>query len=680
MSDILLYAAVFCWPIFYLFNHVFPRNGFYNAIGNDFYSLYYKYKLYLLACLSQGHFPLWSPAEGAGYAFRDNPFTQALYPLNLLLVIWYKISGGYNPLDHQIFTVLGISIFALGLFLWLKTINNNLRACFFATLVMSVSFRVTEATRFPNAVHTFAWYPWVLYAITKVMFSQTLQDAVTGGIILTLSGVLLCTGGYPYCIYYSIFLFVPYTFIFLVGSLKERLFDPERIFWRRAAAVLLLSGFLVILICGPYLQWSRELMAQTAERPAADFAYSTKHQFTFEDTIGSLVYPPASSAEGWYFFSITALLVILLYLFAASKETSETLPVKLFFVGWFAVISYITYGKQSYLFELLWKYLPGFARLRVWPRLNIVLVPILAWMLSVAYNSFETSVLQKKENEKYSRTVKTLAVLAIIYAVILGTQLYMFHNKIYNPLWLKYFKNVASSDIKFIIYGAAAFIFIFALIILNNWRQRQSLLTITFVLLIAAATIETHHVGANMWTHKAAVMQGRISLDVAKINRVSFQYPRRYYNGSISLGSDFGVNVLENWYFERYMRFLRQTENELEARKMLLGQIDGRRLFFSESIEYPTVSAFLHDALRYRENTPEVLSYTGDELILKFNASAEGYLSFIDNWDYGWKVFVDGKEEKVDLLFGTFKSVKLSPGMHHVRFSYQPGWFFRIKK
>jgi len=670
--------VVFCWPVFYLFNHVFPINGLYTAIGNDFYSLYYKYKLYLLACLSQGHFPLWSPAEGAGYAFRDNPFTQALYPFNALLTIWYKISGGYNPLDHQVFTVLGISIFALGLFTWLKSTNSNLRACVFATLVMSVSFKVTEATRFPNAIHTFAWYPWVLYAITRIMFSQTPRGTVTGGIILVLSGIFLCTGGYPYCIYYSVFLFVPYTLVFIARPLRERLFGNEKICWKYAVTTLAIGTFLIILICGPYLQWNKELIAQTAERPAADFAYSTKHQFTFEDTAGSLVYPPASAAEGWYFFSITALFVISLYLFTASKETGANLWVKSFFVGWFAVISYITYGRQSYLFEMLWKYLPGFASLRVWPRLNIILVPVFAWLLSIAYNSFETSILQKNENEKSSRVIKVVATLTVVYAVVIGIQLYLYINKIYDPLWLKYFKNVSSNDIKFIIYGAGALAVVCAVTTLNSrWKSKGSL-TATLIILIAMATIEMRHVGAHMWTHKDEVIRNRISLDVAEIDRVSFQYPRRYYDGPISLGPNFGVNILENWYFARYMRFLKQTDNELEARKILLGQIDGRRLFFSESIECMTVTAFLQDAQRYRENTPKVLSYTGDELIVEINVPSDGYLNFIDNWDYGWKVFVDEKEERIELLFGTFKAVKLSPGIHRVRFSYQPGWFFRF--
>jgi uncharacterized membrane protein YfhO len=68
-----------------------------------------------------------------------------------------------------------------------------------------------------------------------------------------------------------------------------------------------------------------------------------------------------------------------------------------------------------------------------------------------------------------------------------------------------------------------------------------------------------------------------------------------------------------------------------------------------------------------------LVSYTGDELVWEINAPVGGYLSFIDNWDRGWKVFIDGKVVDIELLFGTFKSVRLTPGNHSVRFSYQPG-------
>ena len=143
--------------------------------------MYYKYKIYLLDCLANFHLPLWSPSEAAGFPFYTNPFAQVFYPFNALLVLWYKVFGGYSPLDHQLFTVLGISIFALGLFMWLKRINKDITAVVFAVMVMSVSFKITEIIRFPNAVHSAAWYPWILYAIDADNVQQLYERDGKGG-------------------------------------------------------------------------------------------------------------------------------------------------------------------------------------------------------------------------------------------------------------------------------------------------------------------------------------------------------------------------------------------------------------------------------------------------------------------------------------------------------------------
>jgi hypothetical protein len=91
---------VFCWPLIFLFRHVFVINGKVLTIGNDFIGLYYKYKVYLLDCLANFHFPLWSPSEAAGFPFYTNPFAQVFYPFNAMLVLWYKVFGGYTWLVY----------------------------------------------------------------------------------------------------------------------------------------------------------------------------------------------------------------------------------------------------------------------------------------------------------------------------------------------------------------------------------------------------------------------------------------------------------------------------------------------------------------------------------------------------------------------------------------------------
>ncbi len=87
MNDRGYIIAVVVWPFIFLAPYTLNSIG----IGNDFGYLYYVYKVYLLSVWNSGHFPLWSPTEGAGYPFFSNPFAQAFYPLNLLYFAYYKV-------------------------------------------------------------------------------------------------------------------------------------------------------------------------------------------------------------------------------------------------------------------------------------------------------------------------------------------------------------------------------------------------------------------------------------------------------------------------------------------------------------------------------------------------------------------------------------------------------------
>ena len=685
----LLPLLVFCWPMIYLSEHIFVINGQFLATGNDFIVLYYKYKIYLLDCLANFHLPLWSPSEAAGFPFYTNPFAQAFYPLNILLVLWYKALGGYSPFDHQLFTILGISIFALGLFMWLRRINKDITAVVFAVMVMSVSFKITEVLRFPNAVHSAAWYPWILYAITWIMFSSSMKETVKAAGLLALFVVCLCTAGYPYFAYYTVFLIFPYLLAFLITPLRTRLFGEQPVYLKRAFAAMSAAGFVTLLLCGHHVVGIKRLMSETIDRAGKSFEYSTSHIFNFEDTLGSLVYPPVSSAEGWYFFSITALLIIAVYLLyrqsPTAKDKPEAIPggslwVKLFFVAWIGIISYISYGKSSYLFIFLWHYMPGFSSLRVWGRLNIILVPIFAWLLSIAYSHFAGALRNNTSGGLRSVAVK-LGIVTAVYTVVLGVQLYFCLNGIRNMYWTCYFMNLSANEKWFIFYGAAAFVVILLIMIVGTKvHLDRGRLAVVAALLILVATVEMQHTGTKIWSYYMnAVPRKSYQLDVAKIDEMSFRYARRDADDTIALNPIFNVGVLENWYFARYVSFLNKTKEEKPARQFLLGVQNGQKIFFSESIEYSNIELFLRDSLRYRQ-TGQLISYNGDELQWEIDAPIAGYLSFIDNWDPDWKAWVDGQPVKIELLFGTFKSVRLTPGKHKVIFSYQPGLFPAVEE
>ena len=64
--------------------------------------------------------------------------------------------------------------------------------------------------------------------------------------------------------------------------------------------------------------------------------------------------------------------------------------------------------------------------------------------------------------------------------------------------------------------------------------------------------------------------------------------------------------------------------------------------------------------------------YTGDELEIDLNSDKNGWLTFVDNWDPNWLVYVNNKKKKIETLFGTYKSVKIESGFSTVKFSYNP--------
>jgi hypothetical protein len=702
----LLSSVVFLYPLAYLCNQIVRVDGRYTGVDNDFGYCYYDYKVYLLDNLNHLRFLLWSPAEGAGYPFYSCPFPGAFYPPNLLLVIFYRLAGGYAQYDHQLFTILGISVFALGLFHWLRLFPFNLRAVLFAALVMSASFKVTETLRFANSVQVAAWYPWILFAVTQIFRGQTTRRRVKYGLLLFAFLVCHFTGGYPYFVYYSVFLVPVYLLVFLVPALRRRLWRQPVGDVRASLAVIAASVGAATLLCAPYLYQTSRLLKETYDR-GGGFGYATEHEFRPLHTLGSLLFPPSSQPEGWYYFGLAGFLLLLLYFFderavaKTSREASDAHSpeddarnaatdataaawyrdhwIKIFFVAWIALISYVTYGRRSYLFALLFKVMPLFASLRVWGRLNIILVPVFAWLLALAYTSFEDRLSGGETDRTKRRALvnRQLLTLCACYAAALAAQLYLLRHRLYDFYWARLgdFAHVRGNEAQFILAGFLSFLALAALLALARRRALRSTRARALALaaLVLVTALDTRPVGSQTWTYPATMTE-RKQLDVARQIRASFDLPRTEEPKQLPTTSAFSVGVLPRWYFARYNDFLARTDAERDARRKLLGVADGQKLFLSRSISHETVRAFLEDSARFGASA-RVASYDGDALALDVDAPAAGFVSFIDNWDAGWRASVDGQPAPIELLFGTFKSVRVQAGAHRVAFEYRPKFF-----
>ena len=145
-------------------------------MGNDFDLVYYSYKKYIFELLNEGYLPLWSPYEGAGYSLIYNPFASYFYIPSWINFLLLKIKGTFSLQDYLLYTISGLSIFNLGLYLWLKRFKIEKIERLFVVLIISSSLLITGFLRFPNAIHSLAWFPYILIGVDIALKQKFLKN------------------------------------------------------------------------------------------------------------------------------------------------------------------------------------------------------------------------------------------------------------------------------------------------------------------------------------------------------------------------------------------------------------------------------------------------------------------------------------------------------------------------
>ncbi len=73
---------------------------------------------------------------------------------------------------------------------------------------------------------------------------------------------------------------------------------------------------------------------------------------------------------------------------------------------------------------------------------------------------------------------------------------------------------------------------------------------------------------------------------------------------------------------------------------------------------------------------PELVMLKPGDALVRVNAPSAGALVYTDNFDRGWRAWVDGAATPVRRVNGLFKAVTLSAGTHEIRWVYDPGMRF----
>ena len=151
----------------------------------------------------------------------------------------------------------------------------------------------------------------------------------------------------------------------------------------------------------------------------------------------------------------------------------------------------------------------------------------------------------------------------------------------------------------------------------------------------------------------------------------------------------FNINYFDNFGIEKHTKLIDKyfkrngnlkeglDQNTIKKINQFWGLEDNNKVFFTKKIDYLTIEDFIDDVNFLKDSEDVFISmkiddYNGDEIYIDLKTNIVGFLTFVDNWSPGWKVYVNNKENTIDKVLGTYKSVKITPGENKIKFKYEP--------
>lgn len=311
----------------------------------DFLNQHYVWKSYALSRVANGELPLWNPHVLGGVAIHANPQVGIFYPPTYLLLpfqdegrVSYVVMEAYQ-LAHQIFA-------GLGMWLLMRSFGIGHVGAFYAALVFTFTGFFTTPGHHA-IVLTASWIPWALYAVKRTAVATS--RASVGVLALVLAAQILA--GHPQVAYYS--MLIAAAFALSVGGLK-------RACTRFGPAAMLALGIAAVQLLPTYR------LAEDSSR--AELGYDYSSSFGFSPYLlssafvprGQIRLPGQEDAAPLHLYAGIGTL-----LFAAIGLLLAPGRWRLFFAGAAVVALFLSFGRESPLFDWFYAAVPGFAKFRV---------------------------------------------------------------------------------------------------------------------------------------------------------------------------------------------------------------------------------------------------------------------------------------------------------------------------
>ncbi|HTC21780.1 MAG TPA: hypothetical protein VK859_13075, partial [bacterium] len=151
---------------------------------NDLLAQFGPWRAFLKDQLAQGHFPLWNPYSMGGQPFFADLQNMMLYPFNYLTLPFPV------PFGLSLFFFIHMFWAALGMHLWLRSLDLSENSCRAGALLFCLSGFFWLELIHPPVLAAFAWLPWLFGGLERLAGDPKPRKAFFSGFFFAM--LFLC--------------------------------------------------------------------------------------------------------------------------------------------------------------------------------------------------------------------------------------------------------------------------------------------------------------------------------------------------------------------------------------------------------------------------------------------------------------------------------------------------------
>lgn len=711
--DIAMIALGLFFVVIFLWNNLF--NGAVNftpTVGtNDYMDMNVPYRKFYNDTILKGKIPLWSSEISSGYPIMASSEIGSLNPLNLLTV-------KMDPLtSYAVSLAISYSMIFIFSYLYLRQLKISPEIALFGGVVSAYSGYAANQIMHLGWLNAYAYFIGELYLVEKHVRSNKFIYILLNSLLLGLS----ILGGHPQIVIYSQLIVYPYWLArwwlrgqqFSNGQNQEEPIEKKQ----RRSGLFFIIGIIIYTILGlgigaGQLLPSYEFTTNSTRSGGLNEASASYYSLELKD-LYTLIKPfvyysnehsvEGFRANGWpadekYIYTgIIPIILALSAIILARKNVFAWIFAAVFIFAWLFAL-----GNKT-VFVVLLK-IPPISFFRIPYRISFLM------SLSVAVLSVMglQAIMRQRVFEKVNTLVKKGLVIILVLFVFFDLRMHAkeLYPEVDGRTWYQTPQSVSYLKENLVnqerVTEEAYFNMSFPYFVNNPtlWDDRQvhkNLRNALPIFLNLLYDIPKNTPAANSGGLKVArydelesvvFFEGFDYKENGKIEaRDSYLFLNRImgvryilsnklfqtYVTSLVKKIDFNDSQAPVYIYEFFDYFPRQfmvprAENEdPEKIKKHLIDVDFeplQKIYVEKDPEWGAEGG-------YSANS-HFIKYEDTEVVIKAQASGDGFLFLSDTYYPGWRAWVDGNETEILRANYAFRAVKVPQGEHEVVFKYQP--------